>query len=181
MFIYQFFQLSLFLRSAVSTYDPLPLVFRKLVGMTAFYFDFHCLSAEKYFSSFLYCCSLYFSDTECGQILHFSRPRQTQTLSSLLKWKKRLVKDVRLSLPLTEVMKIARLTSPLPDVLRLSSPKPRLRHGRRLALLSPPNLTPNRCTLAFVLSLALLPHLPLLLSPPTVSLSRSRLRSTPIT
>ena len=52
----------------------------------------------------------------------------------LLRWKKQLVKDVRLSLPLTEVMKIARLTSPLSDVLRLSLPRPRLRHGRRLAL-----------------------------------------------
>ena len=36
----------------------------------------------------------------------------------------RLVKDARLSLPLTEVMKIATFTSPLPDVLRLSSPRP---------------------------------------------------------
>ena len=39
----------------------------------------------------------------------------------LLRWKKRLVKDARLSLPLTEVMKIARLTSPLLDVPRQSS------------------------------------------------------------
>ena len=38
----------------------------------------------------------------------------------------RLVKDARLSLPLTEKMKIARLTSPLLDVPRQSSPKPRL-------------------------------------------------------
>ena len=53
----------------------------------------------------------------------------------LLRWKKRLVKDARLLLPLTEVMKIARLTSPLLDAPRQSSP--RLRHGRRLALLSP--------------------------------------------
>ena len=74
----------------------------------------------------------------------------------LLKWKKRLVNNARLSLPLTEVTKIARLTSPLPDVLRLSSPKPRLRHGRRLVLLSRPNLILNLCTLFFVLSLALL-------------------------
>ena len=43
-----------------------------------------------------------------------------------LKWNKRLVKDERLSLPLIEVMKITRLISPLPDVLHLSSPKPRL-------------------------------------------------------
>ena len=47
----------------------------------------------------------------------------------------RLVKDARLSLPLTEVMKIARLTSPLLDAPRQSSP--RLRNGRRLALLVP--------------------------------------------
>ena len=57
--------------------------------------------------------------------------------NGLLRWKKRLVKDARLSLPLTEVMKIARLLSPLPDVLGLSSP----RHGRRLALLSRQSLT----------------------------------------
>ena len=61
----------------------------------------------------------------------------------LLRWKKRLVKDARLSLPLTEVMKIARLTSPLLDAPRQSSPRPRLRHGRRLALLSHLGLTLN--------------------------------------
>ena len=33
----------------------------------------------------------------------------------LLRWKKRLVKDTRLSLPLTEVMKIAKRRSGLPD------------------------------------------------------------------
>ena len=38
----------------------------------------------------------------------------------LLKWKKRLVKDARLLLPLTDVMKIARLTSPLLDAPRQS-------------------------------------------------------------
>ena len=42
----------------------------------------------------------------------------------LLRWKKWLVKDARLSLPLTEVMKIARLTSPLLDAPRQSSPRP---------------------------------------------------------
>ena len=36
----------------------------------------------------------------------------------------------RLSLPLTEVTKITMLTSLLPDVLSLSSPRPRLKHGR---------------------------------------------------
>ena len=53
------------------------------------------------------------------------------------------VKDARLSLPLTDVMKITRLASPLLDVPRQSSPRPKLRHGRRLALLFHPNLTLN--------------------------------------
>ena len=75
-----------------------------------------------------------------------------------MKWKKRLVKDVKLSLQLTEVMKIVRLTSSLPDVFRLSSPKPMRRHGKRLALLSRSYLTLN--TLSFVLLRDLLPHLP---------------------
>ena len=99
----------------------------------------------------------------------------------LLRWKMRLVKDARLLLPLTEVMKIARLTSSLPDAHRLSSPRPRLRHGRRLALLSRPNLTLNLYTLFFALSLALLPHLPPLLTSPTVSLLGNRLWSLPLT
>ena len=65
----------------------------------------------------------------------------------LLRWKKRSVKDAGLLLPLTEVMKIARLTSPLLGAPRLSSPRPRLRHGRRLALLSHLSLALNLCTL----------------------------------
>ena len=88
----------------------------------------------------------------------------------LLRWKVRLVKDARLLLPLTEVMKIARLTSRLLDAPRQSSPRPRLRHGRRLALLFHLNLTLNLCILFFALSLALLPRLPPLLNFPTVLL-----------
>ena len=57
------------------------------------------------------------------------------------------MKDVRLSLPLTEEMKIARLTSPLLDAPRRSSQRPRLRHGRRLAFLFHSNLTLNLYTL----------------------------------
>ena len=97
----------------------------------------------------------------------------------LPKWKKRLVKDARLSLPLTEVMKIARLTSPLLDAPRQSSPMPRLRHGRRLASLSHLSLTLNLYTLFFALSLALLPRLPSLLTFLTVLLPGNRLRSIP--
>ena len=96
----------------------------------------------------------------------------------LLKWKKRLVKDVILLLSLVEVMKIVKLTFPLPDTPRLSSPRPRLRHDRRLALLSHPNLTLNSCILCFVLSLA---HLPPLLTFPTVPVQGRRLRSSPTT
>ena len=95
-----------------------------------------------------------------------------------LKWKMRLVKDVRLSLPLTEVIKIVKPTSPLPDALRLSSPRTMLRHGRRLALLFHPNLTLNFCSPSFALSLA---HLPPLLASPTVPLSGNQFRFAPIT
>ena len=93
----------------------------------------------------------------------------------------RLVKDARLLLPLTEVMKIARLTSSLLDAPRQSSPRPRLRHGRRLALLFHINLTLNLCTLFFALTLALLPCLLPLLIFPTVLLPGNRHRSMPLT
>ena len=88
----------------------------------------------------------------------------------LLRWNKQLVKDAGLSLLLTEVMKIARLTSPPLGVPRRSLPRPRLRHGRRPALLFHLNLILNLCTLFFALSLALLPRLPPLLTFPTVLL-----------
>ena len=57
-------------------------------------------------------------------------------------------------------MNIARLTSPLVDTPLQSSPKPRLRLGRQLAILFHPNLTLILCTFFSALSLALLPHLP---------------------
>ena len=90
----------------------------------------------------------------------------------LLRWKKRLVKDARLSLPLTEVMKIARLTSPLLDAPCQSLPRPRQRHGRLLALLFYIGLTLNLYTLSCALSLAHLPHLPRLLTSPNCSSHR---------
>ena len=93
----------------------------------------------------------------------------------------RLVKDARVLLPLTEVMKIARLTSPLLDAPRQSSPRPSLRHGRRLAFLFHLNLTLNLYTLFFALSLALLPFLPPLLISPTVLFPGNRLWSMPLT
>ena len=90
------------------------------------------------------------------------------------------MKDARFSLPLTKVMKIARPTSPLLDVHRLSSPRPRLRHGRRLALFSRPNLTLNLCALFFALFVDLLPHLPPLLTSSIVPFLGNRLRSSSI-
>ena len=99
----------------------------------------------------------------------------------LLRWKKRLVKDARLSLPLTEVMKIARLTSLRLDVPHQSLPRPRLRHGRRLALLFHLGLTLNVCTLFFAPLLALFPCLPPLLTFLTVPLPGNRLWLLPLT
>ena len=93
----------------------------------------------------------------------------------------RLAKDARLSLPLTEVMKIARLTSPLLIAPRQSSPRPRLMHGRRLALLSRSNLTLTLYTLAIALSLALLPHIRFLLTYLTVLLPGNRLWTSSLT
>ena len=98
----------------------------------------------------------------------------------LLRWKKRLLKDARFSLPVTEVMKIARLTSPLLHAPCQSSP--RRRHGRRLALLSHLSLTLNLYTLFFALSLVDLPRLFLpLLTSPNVLLPGNWLRSMPHT
>ena len=66
------------------------------------------------------------------------------------------------------------------DTLRLSSPRPRprLKHGRRLALLSRPNLTLNLYTLFFAQLLALLPPF---LTFPTVPLPANWLWSLLIT
>ena len=98
-----------------------------------------------------------------------------------MRWKVQLVKDARLSLLLTELMKIARLTSLLLDAPRQSSPRPRLRHGRQLALLFHLNLTLTLYTLFFALLLALLPRLASLVTSPTVLLPGNRLRSMPLT
>ena len=95
----------------------------------------------------------------------------------LLRWKVRLVKEARLLLPLTEVMKTDKLTSPLLDAPRQSSPRPRWWHGRRLARLFHLNLTLNLYTLFFALSLAHLPCLLPLLISPAVLLPGNRLWS----
>ena len=144
-------------------------------------FDSHYPSAEEYSSlSFSSADALFTSLAMNAQNLPFLSAASNAILKpgDLLRRKVRLVKDTRLLLPLTEVMKIARLISPLLDVPRQLSPRPRLRlrHGRRLALLFHPNQTSKLYTLFFALSLALLP--PLLISL-TVLLPGNRLWSMP--
>ena len=178
---YQFFYLSLFLRSIAPTSVPLPSIFRKLAGMT---FPPTVL-LQRNTRLFLFPLLLLFSP-----LWHLMRPNLPFVSAAsnahlkpggMLRWKVRLVKDARLLLPLTEVMKIARLTSPLLDAPRQSLPRPRLRNGRRPALLFHLNLTLNLYTLFFALSLALLPRIPSFLTFQIVLLPGNRLWSMPLT
>ena len=66
-------------------------------------------------------------------------------------------------------MNIERLALLLSDMPRLSSPKPRLKHGTGHALFSLLNLAPNLCILSSFLSLVLFLYLPPLLTSPTVT------------
>ena len=116
------------LRSFASTSVSLPSIFRKLAGMTL--------------PSTLTLTVLQQRNTRLFPLLllslhlwHRMRPNlpflpaASNTIvkpGDLLRWKERLVKDARLSRPLTQVMKIARLTSSLLDAPRQSSPRPRL-------------------------------------------------------
>ena len=172
--------LSLSPRSFAPTSISLPSIFRKLTGMTLhFTLTFTVLLQRntRLFPLLLLSTSLAFNATNLPFLPAASNALRKP--GGLLKWKKQLVKDATLSL--TQVMKNARLTSPLPDELCQSSPRPRLRHGRRLVFLFHPNIALNLYTLLFALSLALLSYLSLLLISPTVLLPGSRLQSTPFT
>ena len=171
------------LRSIAPTSVPLPSIFRKLAGMTlppTLTLTVPQQRNTRLFPMLLLSLPLWHW---MWPNLPFLSAASNALLKSggLLRWKKRLVKDARLSLLLTEAMKIARLTSPLLDAPRQSSPRPRRRHGRRLALLFHLNLTLNLCTLYFALSLALLPRLPPLLTFLTVLFPGDRLQSMPLT
>ena len=139
--IYQFFYLSLSLRSFAPTSVPLPSIFRKLAGMTLPPTLTLTVLLQRNTRLFLF--PLQLLSLPLWQGMRPNLPILSTASNALLKpggllrWNKRLVKDAGLSLPLTEVMKIARLTSMLLDVPRQSLPKPRRRHGRRPALLSP--------------------------------------------
>ena len=180
--IYQFFYLSL---SPVFRPNERPPSFNfqkaRWDGFAS-YIDSHCPSAEEYWS--LSSAAALFTSLALNAAKSFIPSAASNALpkpGGLLRWKKRLGKDARLSLPLTEVMKTARLISPLLDAPRQSSPRPRLRHGRQLALLFHLNLTLNLYTLFFALLLAHLPHLLPLLTSPTVLLPGNRLWSMPLT
>ena len=160
--IYQFFYLSFSPRSLAPTSVPLSSTFRKLLGMSLSPTLTLTVLLQRNTRLFLFPFLLLFLP-----LWHWMRPNlpflsaTSNALlkpSDLLRWKVRL--DARLSLPLAEVMEIARLTFPLLDEPRQSSPRPRLRHGRRLALFFHPNLTPKLYTLFFALLLAHLPRLP---------------------
>ena len=183
--IYQFFYLSFSLRSFAPTSVPLPSIPKKLSGMALTPTLTFTVLQQRNTRLFLFPLLLLYLP-----LWHFMQPNLPFLSAAsnallkpggLLRWKKRLVKDARLSLPLTEVMKIDRLTSPLLDAPRQSSPRPRLRHGSRLALLFYLGLTLNLYTLFFALSLAHLPRLLPLLTSRTALLPGNRLRSMPLT
>ena len=147
----------------------------------ASYFDSHCPSAEEYSSLSLSSAAALFTSPALNAAkssIPFGRIKRPPKAWSTAEVEQAVSKRLRLSLPLTEVMKTARLTSLLLDTPRQSSPRPRLRHGRRLVLLFHLNLTLNLYTLSFALSLALLPPLVTSL---TVLLPGNRLCSMPLT
>ena len=140
----------------------------------AFYFDSHCPFAEEYSSLSLSSAPALFSSLTLNAAkssIPFGRiKRQPKAW-----WSAEVEEAVsERREAFTKEIKIIKLTSLLLNMPCLSSPRPRLRPGRRIALLSHLNL----CTLSFVLSLTLLS---LLLHSPNVPLPGSRLRSSPIT
>ena len=143
----------------------------------AFHFDSYCSSAEKYFSFSLSSAAALFTSLTLNMVkssIPFGRIKRHSKPGGPLKRKKRLVKDKRLLLPLTEAIQMVRFTSPLPDVLRLSSPRLKLRHGS-CSSLSPKS---NPKSVYYLLRSTLLP---LLITSPIVPLPGSRFWSSLIT
>ena len=130
--IYQFFYPSLSLRSFAPTSVPLPSIFGKLAGMTLP--PTLTLTVFQQRNTRLFLFPLLQLSLPLWHQMRPNLPFLSAASNALLKpggllrWNKRLVKDVRHLLPLTETMKIDRLTSPLLDAPRQSSPRPRLRH-----------------------------------------------------
>ena len=112
---YQFYLPSIFLWSFTSTNAPLSFNFQKACWDDfAYYYDSDRPSAEEYSSlSLSSAAALFTSLTLKRPNLPFLSAPSNANLKpdGPLRWKMQSVKDARLSLPLTEVMKIARLTS----------------------------------------------------------------------
>ena len=150
----------------------------------ASYFDPHCPSAEEYSSLSLSSTAALFtslalnavkSSIPFGRIKRHPKDWWSGEVEGAVNERRKAFAAAHRG------YKIARLTSALFDAPRQSLPRPRRRHGRRLALLFHPNLTLNLYTLFFALSLALLPRLSPLLTSPTVLFPGNRLRSMPLT
>ena len=143
----------------------------------ASYFDSHCLSAEEYSSLSLSSAVALFtsltlnaakSSIPFGRI---KRPPKTWWSAEV----EQAVCERR------KAFAAAHRSNEDRQAYISASPRPRLRHGRRLALLSHLGLTLNLYTLFFALSLAFLPCLPPLLTSLTVLLPGNQLRFMPLT
>ena len=102
-------------------------------------FASHCLSAEEYSSLFLSSATALFTSLALNAAKSFIPFGHIKNHPKA--WWSAGVEGATLSVSLTEVMKIAKLTFLLLDVPRQSLPRPRPKHGRRFALLFHPNQT----------------------------------------
>ena len=145
----------------------------------ASYFDSHCPSAEEYSSLFLSSAAALFtslalnaakSSIPFGRIKCPPKAWWSAEVEEAVGERRRAFATAHKS----NENRQAYISAP-----RQSSP--RLRHGRRLALLFHLNLTLNLYTLSFALWLTLLPRLLPLLTFTTALLPENRLRSMPLT
>ena len=150
----------------------------------ASYIDSHCPSAEEYSSLSLSSAAALFTSLELnaaissipfGRIKRYSKAWWSAEMEDAVSERRKVFATAHRS------DEIARFISPLLDAPRQSSPRPRLRHGRRLAFFLPKsNPLTVYSLLFFALSLALLLGLRPLLISQTVLLPRNRLRSIPL-
>ena len=140
--IYQFFYLSLSLRSFAPTNVPLPSIFRKLAGMALPPTLTLTVPQQRNTRFFLF--PLLLLSLPLWHCMRPNLPFLSAVSNAFLKpggllmWKVRLVKDARLLLPLTEVMKIARFTSRASSVDAPRQSSPRRRHCSSLSPRSNP-------------------------------------------
>ena len=144
------------------------------------FFDSHCPTAEEYSSLSLFSAAALFtslalnaakSSISFGRIKRPPKAWWSAKVESVVSERRKVFAAAHRS-------DEDRQVSPPLDVLRQSSPRPRLRHGRPIALLLHPNHTQKLYTLFFALLLALLPSL---LTSLTVLLLWNWLRFMPLT